>query len=61
MLFEAWVARCSPNSDLGRAQKSLGTADLAILAWAVEVFFKSISVFNNKIQSPGEKLNLISF
>ena len=28
MLFEARVARCSLNSDLGRAQKSLGTADL---------------------------------
>jgi len=26
------VATCSPNSDLDRAQKSLGTADLAILA-----------------------------
>jgi len=25
MLFEAWVARRSANSDLGRAQKSLGT------------------------------------
>jgi len=28
MLFEAWVARHSANSDLGRAQRSLGTADL---------------------------------
>jgi len=28
LLFEA----CSPHSDLGSAQKSLGTADLAILA-----------------------------
>ena len=27
-LFEAWVARCSPNSDFGRAQKSLRTANL---------------------------------
>jgi len=26
------VARCSPNSDLGHAQKSLRTADLAIVA-----------------------------
>jgi len=25
MLFEAWVARRSANSDLGPAQKSLGT------------------------------------
>jgi len=24
-------ARCSPNSDLSRAQKGLGTADLAVL------------------------------
>jgi len=31
-LFEA----CSPNSDLGRAKKSLRTANLAILAQAVE-------------------------
>ena len=30
-LFETWVARCIPNSDLGRAQQSLRTADLAIL------------------------------
>jgi len=28
MLFEAWVARRSANSDLGRAQKSLDTAVL---------------------------------
>jgi len=28
MLFEAWVARHSANSDLGRAQRSLGTAYL---------------------------------
>jgi len=28
MLFEAWVARRSANSDLGRAQKSLGSAAL---------------------------------
>jgi len=27
-LFEVWVARCSPNSDLGRAQKSLGSKRL---------------------------------
>jgi len=33
----------SPNSDLGRAQKSLGTADLAILAQAVKTFLKSMS------------------
>jgi len=39
-LFEA----CSPNSDLGRAQKSLGSADLVILTEAVEVVFKSMSV-----------------
>jgi len=31
MLFEAWVARVF-TSVLGRAQKSLGTADLAIVA-----------------------------
>jgi len=31
-LFEAWTEKCSPNSDLGRAQKSLGNADLNILA-----------------------------
>jgi len=31
-LFKAWVARSSPNSDWGCAQKTLGTADLAILA-----------------------------
>jgi len=29
MLFEAWVARYSPNSDLGRAQKRWGTAIVA--------------------------------
>jgi len=34
--FEAWVARCSPNSDLGRAQKSLGGKRL-------KTFFKPIS------------------
>jgi len=26
------MARCSPNVDLGRAQESLGTPNLAILA-----------------------------
>jgi len=31
-LCKAWVARYSPNFDWGRAQKYLGTADLAILA-----------------------------
>jgi len=31
-LFVAWVAWCLPNSLLGRAQNSLGTADLAIVA-----------------------------
>jgi len=35
------VAWCSRNSDLGRAQKRLGTADLAILALAAEDFFKT--------------------
>jgi len=39
-LFETWVARCSPNSDLGRSHKRLGTAGLAILSKAVEVFLK---------------------
>ena len=34
-LFEAWVARCSPNSVFGRAQKSLGTADVTIVASGV--------------------------
>jgi len=28
MLFKTWVARRLANSDLGRAQKSLGTAAL---------------------------------
>ena len=28
MFFEAWVARCSPNSDLGRARKCLVSGDL---------------------------------
>ena len=31
MLFEAWVPRRSANSDLGCAQKILGTAALAYL------------------------------
>jgi len=39
-LFEA----CSPNSGLGNAQKSLGTAALAILAEAFEAFFLSMGV-----------------
>jgi len=42
MLFEAWVARRSPNLDLGPAQKSSVTADLAILAYVVEIFSKII-------------------
>jgi len=29
-VFEAWVARCSPNSDLGRPQKCSGTAVLKV-------------------------------
>jgi len=33
----------SPNSDLGRAQKSLGTADLAILALEVEAFTAGVT------------------
>ena len=36
-LVEAWVARCSPNSDMGRAQKSLVSKRL-------KSFFKSMSV-----------------
>ena len=30
-LFEAWIERCSPNSDFWRARKSLRTAGLAML------------------------------
>jgi len=37
-LFEAWDPRCSSNSDLGRAQNSLVTTNLAILVQAFEVF-----------------------
>jgi len=42
-LFEAEIARCSPNVDSGRAQEWLGTPNLAILAKAGEVLFKSIT------------------
>jgi len=31
-LFEAYIARCSLNSSFGRAQKKLGTANLAVFA-----------------------------
>jgi len=41
-LFEAWVARCSPNSDLCRARNCLVTANQAILVQAVEVFVKTL-------------------
>jgi len=34
-LFEAWVARCSPNSDLGRAQKCLVSKRLKSLSMSV--------------------------
>jgi len=27
-LFQAWVARCSPNQNLGRVKKNLGTVAL---------------------------------
>jgi len=33
-----FVAKCSPKSDLGHIQKSLGTSDLAIPAQGLEVF-----------------------
>jgi len=56
-LFEA----CSPNSGLGSAQKSLGTAALAILAQAVVKLFSIHGCLNKKIQSTGKKFNLISF
>jgi len=52
MLVEAWVARCSPNSDLGRAQKSLVSKRL-------KSFFKSMSY--NKIQSTRKKFNLVTY
>jgi len=46
-LFEVWDLNreVSPNSDLGRAQKSLGTADLAILALEVEAFTGVTNLF----------------
>ena len=46
-LFEAWVARCSPNSGLRRPQKSLASKRL-------KSFFKSMSVFTTKSNRLGK-------
>jgi len=48
LFFHTWFEACSPNSDLGRAQKSQRTADLAILTLAVEFFFEIYQCLNNK-------------
>ena len=47
---------CSPNSDLGNSQKSLGTADSGHSS-VNGCIFKIYECLNNKIQLTGKKVN----